>query len=100
MQRLWREYGVRKALGATARDMRRLIARNALRLVLPGVVVGGIAALVVGQLLGTMLFGVPAFDPATLLLVLAVLGLTAAVSVATPALRAARVDPAGALRSE
>ena len=100
VQRRWREYGVRKALGATARDMGRLITNSALRLVMPGILIGGVAALVIGQWLGTMLFGVRPFDPTTLLVVLIVLGLTAAASIVAPALRAARIDPAGALRSE
>jgi ABC-type antimicrobial peptide transport system permease subunit len=47
-----------------------------------------------------MLFGVRPFDAATFTLVLAVLGVTAALSVAGPAFRATRIDPVGALRSE
>ena len=62
--------------------------------------VGVVLALVVGQLLGAMLFGVRPFDAATFTVVLVVLAVTAAVSVAGPAFRATRVDPVGALRSE
>jgi ABC-type antimicrobial peptide transport system permease subunit len=51
-------------------------------------------------LLGAMLFGVRWFDPATFTFVLAALAVTAAASVAGPALRATRIDPVGALRSE
>jgi ABC-type antimicrobial peptide transport system permease subunit len=47
-----------------------------------------------------MLFGVQPFDAVTFTVVLAVLVLTAAASVAGPALRATRIDPVGALRSE
>lgn len=100
VQRRGREYGVRKALGASARDVSRLIARSAARLVVPGVLVGTGVALVLGQLLGTMLFGVRSFDPPTLLAVLAVLAAGAAGSVLAPAARAAHIDPADALRCE
>lgn len=100
VQRRWREYGVRKALGASARDVGVLITRSAIRLVVPGVIVGAVVALAIGQLLGALLFGVRPFDPTTLLLVLVVLAMTAAISIVSPALRAARIDPAGALRSE
>jgi putative ABC transport system permease protein len=100
VQRRWREYGVRMALGARPQAVVRLIARGAARLLIPGVLVGALLAVVVGQLLGAMLFGVRPFDAATFTLVLAVLGVTAALSVAGPAFRATRIDPVGALRSE
>lgn len=100
VQQRWREFGVRKALGASARDMTVLIARGAMRIIAPGIVVGTIAALVIGQMLGAMLFGVRPLDPVTLAVVLGALAVTVAASVALPAWRAARTDPAGALRSE
>jgi putative ABC transport system permease protein len=100
VQRRWRELGVRMALGAQPEAVVRIIARGAMRLLVPGLLVGATLALVVGQLLGAMLFGVRPFDAPTLTLVLAVLAATAAASVAGPALRAARIDPVGALRSE
>ncbi len=100
VQRRWREYGVRMALGAEPRAVVRLIARGAARLLIPGVLVGAVVALVVGQLLGAMLFGVRPFDAVTFTAVLAVLAVTAAVSVVGPAVRATRIDPVGALRSE
>jgi len=100
VQKRWREYGVRMALGARPQAVVRHIARGAARLLLPGMLVGAVIALVVGQLLGAMLFGVRPFDAVTFTVVLAVLVLTAAASVAGPALRATRIDPVGALRSE
>jgi putative ABC transport system permease protein len=100
VQRRWREYGVRMALGARPEAVVRLIVRGAARLLIPGVLAGAVLALVVGQLLGAMLFGVRPFDAATLTLVLAVLAVTAVVSVVGPAVRATRIDPVGALRSE
>jgi hypothetical protein len=100
VQKRWREYGVRMALGAEPKAVVRLIARGAARLLLPGVLVGAVVAVVVGQLLGAMLFGVRPFDAATFTLVLAVLSVTTVVSVVGPALRVMRIDPVGALRSE
>jgi putative ABC transport system permease protein len=100
VQRRWREYGVRMALGARPEAVVRLIARGAARLLVPGVLIGAVIALVVGQLLGAMLFGVRPFDAPTFTLVLVVLVGTAAVAVVGPAFRASRIDPVGALRSE
>jgi putative ABC transport system permease protein len=100
VQRRWREYGVRMALGARADDVIRLIARGAARLILPGALIGAMLALGLGQLLGAMLFGVRGFDAVTITVVLVVLAATTAAAVAGPAFRARRVDPVGALRSE
>jgi putative ABC transport system permease protein len=100
VQRRWREYGVRMALGAKSDDVIRHIARGAARLVVPGVLIGVVLALGLGQLLGAMLFGVRPFDAVTFTFVLVVLGVTTAASVAAPAFRATRIDPVGALRSE
>jgi ABC-type antimicrobial peptide transport system permease subunit len=100
VQRRWREYGVRMALGARPEAVVRHIARGAARLLVPGMLVGSVVAVVVGQLLGAMLFGVRPFDVATFTVVLVVLAVTAAASVVGPAFRATRIDPVGALRSE
>jgi putative ABC transport system permease protein len=100
VQKRWREFGVRMALGARPQAVIALIMRGAARVLVPGVVVGAILALVVGQLLGAMLFGVRPFDAPTFTLVLIVLAATAAASVVGPAFRATRVDPVGALRSD
>jgi putative ABC transport system permease protein len=100
VQRRWREYGVRMALGAKSDDVIRQIARGAARLVVPGALIGTLLALGLGQLLGAMLFGVRPLDVATFAFVLIVIGVTAAASVAGPAFRATRIDPVGALRSE
>ncbi len=80
VQRRWREYGVRMALGARPEAVVRLIARGAARLLIPGALIGTLLALVVGQLLGAMLFGVRPFDAPTFTVVLVVLAVTAALS--------------------
>jgi putative ABC transport system permease protein len=69
-------------------------------LLVPGMLVGSVLALVMGQFLGAMLFGVRPFDAMTFMAVLAVLVVTAAAAVAGPAFRATHIDPVGALRSE
>ncbi len=95
-----RDFGVRRALGATTGDVLRLVAGSAARLVATGLVLGLGLALALGRLLGTLLFGVQPLDLPTFAGVAAVLALTAAVAILEPALRAARVDPAEALRAE
>jgi len=95
-----REIGVRMALGATSRDVLRLVLTRALRIVLAGLVVGLAGAAGVTRVLQTFLFGVTPTDPlvftAVTLLLLAV-GLMAAWM---PARRATRIDPWAALRAE
>jgi predicted permease len=95
-----REIGVRMALGATRRDVLRLVLTRALRIVVAGLIVGLAGAAGVTRVLQTFLFGVTPTDPlvftAVTLLLLAV-GLMAAW---LPARRATRIDPWAALRAE
>jgi ABC-type antimicrobial peptide transport system permease subunit len=65
-----------------------------------GALIGLGLSMVLGRLLGTMLFGVESFDPVTFVFVTIALGLTAAASIAAPAWRASRIDPVIALRGE
>jgi putative ABC transport system permease protein len=93
------EIGLRAALGSQPRETFRLVVGGALKLVLVGVAAGVSGAAALGRSLEGLLFGVSAFDPATYAaagLVLILVGFAAA---ATPALRAARIDPARALRN-
>lgn len=100
VQRRWREYGVMMALGATPGDVTGLIVGGAARLVVPGILLGMVLALGVGHLLGALLFGIQPFDLVSLMAVFLLLVITAVVASAGPALRATRLDPASALRSE
>jgi predicted permease len=95
-----REIGVRLALGAARGAVSRMIVRQGLVLAGTGVAIGVVASLALGRLLEGVLFGVSASDPATLLLVVAVLGGVAVLASWIPARRAAGVDPAVTLRVE
>ena len=95
-----REFGIRMALGAQARDVLRMILDEELRLVGSGLVIGIVGAFAVTRVLGNLLYGVGTTDPITFAAVttlLAVVGLAAGV---IPARRATRVDPLRALRHE
>ena len=94
-----RDFGVRRALGATTNDVLRLVIANAARVIADGKVIGLVLSAVCGRLIQTMLFGVRPLDPATFVFVTIMLGTTAALSIAGPAWRAARIDPAVALRN-
>ena len=100
VQRRMRDLGVRRALGATTRDVVRSVVGGAAGVLTAGAVVGVVVALALGRLLSSMLFGVAPLDPVTFVVVIAVLALTALVAVAWPAWKATRVDPVVALRSE
>ena len=95
-----REVGIRLSLGAGPDSVVRLLLWGGLRLVLSGAVVGLIAAVMVGRLIEGLLFGVKAFDPATLLVVPAMLVSVAAVAAWVPARRAGRISPVAALKAE
>lgn len=100
VQKRVRDYGVRRALGASTSDVLSLVAGSAIRVIAIGAVIGLALSAVLGRLLATMLFGVQPLDPLTFASVTIVLALTAAVSIAGPAWRATRIDPAVALRGE
>jgi putative ABC transport system permease protein len=93
-----REIGVRAALGADARAIRGFVLRQGLRPVAVGVAVGGIVALVAGRALGALLHEISPIDPLALLGAPLALAAVAGVACLLPAARAARVDPAEALR--
>jgi len=95
-----REIGVRMALGAQRASVARLIVGEAGRLVVIGVAAGAIAAAGSATLMRTLLFGVTPWDPATLLGVAAVLGVSALAASYLPARRAASLSPVEALRAE
>jgi predicted permease len=94
------EIGVRMALGAQRQDILRLVVGQGLMLVAIGLGLGLLAAFGVSSLLGTMLFGISSRDPFTFVAVPILLGGMSLAASYLPALRATRVDPVIALRSE
>ncbi len=95
-----REIGVRVALGASARDVRRLVMGQGASLVLAGMGLGLVAALSLTGLLRGWLYGVSPADPVTMGAVSGLLAAASLVACLVPARRATRVDPVVALRSE
>ena len=95
-----REIAIRLALGARPADVRRMVARHAAGVAAIGIVVGLAGALVVMRALGALLFEVSAADPAPLLAAVGVLIAVAGAASWLPARRAARLDPAEALRAD
>ena len=88
------------ALGASSRSILGGVFCESLTLAFAGLAIGLPCALVASRLIGHLLFGVSAYDPATLGVVALCLGGAAGVAGYVPAQRAIRVDPMVALRHE
>jgi predicted permease len=95
-----RELGIRMALGASRRDVVRMVVWQGLRLTLMGVAIGLVASFFATRLITTMLFDVSATDAVTFIIVPLVLAAAALGASYLPALRATRIDPMVALRYE
>ena len=95
-----REVGLRVALGATAANVVGHLVRRGLRPVIAGAAIGIAASFALGPYLEDLLFRVPNRDPASIAAGLGIVVATAAIGCLLPARRAARVDPAVALREE
>jgi putative ABC transport system permease protein len=94
------ELGIRMALGAGRARIVWLVLRATATIVALGLIVGIAGALLLGGTIRSLLYGVAPSDPATIGAVAGVLTLVAAVASYLPARRAARLDPAVALRAE
>jgi predicted permease len=94
------EFGIRAALGATARNVLGLVLRQGLLLVGLGVGLGLVGYLVAGRFLRSLVFEITPLDPVSLLAGPAVLIIVALAACLLPARRATKVDPVVALRAE
>jgi ABC-type antimicrobial peptide transport system permease subunit len=94
------EIGIRMALGAQRSSVLRLVVGNGVTLAIIGVAIGAAVALVATRSLEKLVFGVSTTDPGVFAFVALALTAVAATAAAIPALRASRVDPIEALRSE
>ena len=95
-----REIGIRVAIGATGRDITRLVVMEGAKVTLAGVVIGAASAAVATRFIQAMLFGTTARDPVAYLGVVAVLVSAALLATYLPARRAARIDPMVAMRTD
>jgi putative ABC transport system permease protein len=100
VQQRVRDFGLRRALGATTGDVLGIVVGSAVKVIASGAIVGLVLSAALARLISTMLFGVQPLDFVTFALVTMVLGVTAALSIAGPAWRAAKIDPAIALRNK
>jgi putative ABC transport system permease protein len=100
VSRRTREFGIRIALGALQSQLLSLVLRRGLRLLAFGTVLGLIAALAAGRVLGSLLYETSSFDPLILAGVVVLLAVVALTATLLPARRATRVNPVDALRSE
>jgi ABC-type antimicrobial peptide transport system permease subunit len=95
-----REIGLRAALGATPGKILQLVVGQGLRLAVIGLGVGLFGAFALTRSLRALLFGVGPNDPATIALATGVLLAAALAACFVPAVRALRVDPSQAFRSD
>jgi ABC-type antimicrobial peptide transport system permease subunit len=95
-----REIGLRAALGATPGRILALVVGQGARLAAIGLAIGVAGALALTRSLRAMLFGIGPHDPATLVTATAVLLVTTLAACLVPAVRAVRVDPSQAFRSD
>jgi ABC-type antimicrobial peptide transport system permease subunit len=95
-----REIGVRMALGATQRDVLRLVLARALRIVGAGLIVGLVGSAGVTRVLRSFLFGVTPTDPVVFTAVTLLLLMVGLLAAWRPARRATRIDPWAVLRAD
>ncbi|RFF30221.1 ABC transporter permease [Wenzhouxiangella sediminis] len=100
MSQSQREFGIRTALGATSRDMVRMVITRGMKPALLGILTGAAIALLLTGLAESMLFEIHARDPLVFGVATAGLAIMATLSVWIPARRASRADPATTLRDE
>ena len=100
VSRRTREIGLRIALGATPREVLRMVLSEGLMVAAAGIVIGVGIALLLARVMARLLFGIAPTDPASFLLAAAGLLALTLVAAYIPARRAARIEPVRALRAE
>jgi putative ABC transport system permease protein len=100
VKRRMREIGLRIAFGATLRDVVRLVVLQGMKPTLAGIGIGLIAALGLGRIVSSLIYGVSSRDLVTFLAVTMLLILVSFAASLIPAIRATRVDPLAVLRDE
>src|SRR5262249_53716108 len=94
------EFGVRRALGAQSRDIVALVLGRCVRVGLAGIIPGTALAYAAGRSLEALLAGIKPGDALTFTSALTVCAVMTALGSLAPTLRASRVDPVAALRTE
>jgi len=92
-----REMGIRIALGSGTADVFKLVVGQGVKVVLIGLLIGGLGSLGLVQLMQSLLYGVQPTDPVVMASVALLLGATGVVACVLPARRATRIDPVEAL---
>jgi ABC-type antimicrobial peptide transport system permease subunit len=95
-----REIGIRMAVGAQREQIGAQFLKIGLRLLIIGTVIGSIVAALSGRAIQSLLFDVPALDPATFGATAGIMTVVCLVAGWLPARRASRTDPMEALRAE
>ena len=95
-----REIGIRTALGATPKNILRLVLGNGMVLTAVGLLFGLGGAIGLSQIIASLLFNVGKYDPLTLIVVGVILGLTSLFACILPARRATKVNPIIALKCD
>jgi len=94
------EIGIRMALGAQRSEILRLVLLDGMRPVLLGLGLGLLGGAAAGTLIKSLLYGTRPLDPMVFAAMIGSLLVTAAIASAVPALRACRIEPTRALRTE
>ena len=100
VRRRVREIGIRMALGASHSDVLKMIVTDGMKPIFLGVAIGFAAALALGRVVSSLIYGVRPTDPLTFAMVALLLVVVGLLATAVPAYRATRVEPICTLRDE